>query len=673
MTTCGLFYMMGFTAFGGGNMDNKAIEAAALTIRALSMDGIQKANSGHPGLPMGCAELGALLYGEIMKHHPAEPDWIDRDRFILSAGHGSMLLYSLLHLCGYGLTLDDIKNFRQLGSPAAGHPEYGMASGIETTTGPLGAGFSNAVGFAIAEQMLGAKFNTADHTIIDHYTYVLSGDGCMMEGVASEAASLAGHLGLGKLIVFYDSNSITIDGSTEITFTEDVLARYEAYGWQALSGSAYDLDGIMGLVSQAKSEKEKPTLILLESIIGKGSPNLAGTSSVHGAALGADEVAATKKSLGIPEDVDFFVSPDATKYFDGKRDGWREGYTDWKERFASWAASNPVLKAAWDTYFSSPDTGSAQMPDYSTGDSVATRSAAATAQNALAKTVPNLVGGSADLAGSNKTSMPDYGVFCKTDRTGRTINFGVREHAMGGVVNGISLHGGLTTFCATFLVFADYMRPAIRLAALMKLPVVYVFTHDSIFVGEDGPTHQPIEHLESLRIIPNVRVLRPGDAEETNTAWKMALERRDGPTVLALTRQNLSVFEKSNAEWQKSCRKGAYTAVDCEGTPDVVVVATGSEVEMAIEAAGQSGQKVRVVSMICRELFEAQDSSFKESLIPAGVRVITAEAGIGAGWYGIASSPDDILSIDRFGESGPAAAVADALGMNTAGLVKLIG
>lgn len=654
-------------------MNSKAIEAAALTIRSLSMDGIQKANSGHPGLPMGCAELGALLYGEIMKHHPGEPGWIDRDRFILSAGHGSMLLYSLLHLCGYGLTLDDIKNFRQLGSPAAGHPEYGMAAGIETTTGPLGAGFSNAVGFAIAEQMLGAKFNTADASIIDHFTYVLSGDGCMMEGVASEAASLAGHLGLGKLIVFYDSNQITIDGSTDITFTEDVLDRYAAYGWQTLSGSAYDLDGIVDLVIQAKAEKEKPAIILLESIIGKGSPNKAGTSGVHGAALGEEEVIATRKNLGIPEGADFYVAPEAVEYFEGKQDGWGDAYTAWKKTFDAWAAANPDLKKQWDTHFSPPDTVSAEMPVYKPGESVATRSAGATAQNALAKTVLQLVGGSADLAGSNKTSMPDYGEFSKTERTGRTINYGVREHGMGGVANGIALHGGFTTFCATFLVFADYMRPAIRLAALMKLPVVYVFTHDSIFVGEDGPTHQPIEHVESLRIIPNLRVLRPGDAEETNEAWKMALERRDGPTVLALTRQNLSVFEKGKPGWRDDCRKGAYTALDCDGTPEVVVVATGSEVEMAIEAAGQSSKKVRVVSMISKELFEAQDSSFKTSLIPAGARVIAAEAGIGAGWLGIASSPDDILSIDRFGESGPASAVADALGMNAAALAKLIG
>jgi transketolase len=654
-------------------MNTKAVEAAALTIRSLSMDGIQKANSGHPGLPMGCAELGALLYGEIMKHDPAEPDWVDRDRFVLSAGHGSMLLYSLLHLCGYGLTLNDVKNFRQLGSPTAGHPEYGAAAGIETTTGPLGAGFSNAVGFAIAEQMLAAKFNTADTTIIDHYTYVLSGDGCMMEGITSEAASLAGHLGLGKLIVFYDSNHITIDGSTDITFTEDVLTRYKGYDWQTLSGSAYDIEGIMDLVSRAKAERDKPTIIILESIIGKGSPNMAGTSTVHGAPLGDEEIAATRKNLGIPTDTDFYVSPVAADYFNGKRSGWSKGYEAWKKRFTAWAAGNPELKAQWDSIFHLPDCAKADMPVYKAGDSVATRSAGNSAQLALAKVIPNIVGGSADLAGSNKTAMPDFGEFSKTDRKGRTINFGVREHGMGGITNGIALHGGFQPFCSTFLIFSDYMRPTIRLAALMNLPVIYIFTHDSIFVGEDGPTHQPIEQIESLRIIPNVRVLRPADAEETNEAWRMAIERRDGPTVIALTRQNLRVFEKGDPEWQQNIRKGAYTALDCEGAPEIVIAATGSEVTMAIEAAGESGKKVRVVSMISRELFEAQGSPFKESLIPVGVRVITAEAGIGTGWRGIATSEEDILCINKFGESGEATMVADSLGMNTAGLVKLIG
>lgn len=654
-------------------MNIKAIEAAATSIRSLSMDGVEKANSGHPGLPMGCAELGALLYGEIMKHDPSNPDWIDRDRFILSAGHGSMLLYSLLHLSGYGLTIDNLKNFRQLGSVTAGHPEYGAAKGIETTTGPLGAGFSNAVGLAIAEQMLGARFNTQDNTIIDHFTYVLSGDGCMMEGITSEAASLAGHLGLGKLVVFYDSNHITIDGSTDIAFTEDVLARYKAYNWQTLKGDAYDIPGILKLVETAKADTERPTMILLESTIGKGSPNLAGSHKVHGAPLGADEIAATRANLGIPEGSAFYVAPEATEYFAAKQDEWKSGHAAWATAFETWAAANPDLKTRWDEFFAESDVASAEMPSYEIGKAVATRSAGNNAQIAIAKTVPNLVGGSADLAASNKTSMPGLGEFSKADRTGRTINFGVREHGMGGVTNGIALHGGFRPFCATFLVFADYMRPTVRLAALMKLPVVYVFTHDSIYVGEDGPTHQPIEQIESLRIIPNVRVLRPADAEETNVAWQMAIERTDGPTVLALTRQNLAVFEKPDTEWAKKCRRGAYVALDSAGAPDVVVVATGSEVEMAMEAAAKSKRAVRVVSMISRELFQAQDAAYRGSVVPAGARVVVAEAGVGTGWGTIASSAGDILSIDRFGESGKAEEVAIHLNMTADRLVEIIG
>ncbi|MBT3274851.1 MAG: transketolase, partial [Spirochaetales bacterium] len=650
-----------------------AIEAAALSIRSLSMDGVEKANSGHPGLPMGCAELGALLYGEIMKHTPADPDWIDRDRFVLSAGHGSMLLYSLLHLSGYGVSLEDLKNFRQLGSITAGHPEYGLIKGIETTTGPLGAGFSNAVGFAIAEQMLGAAFNTDSRKIIDHFTYVLSGDGCMMEGITSEAASLAGHLGLGKLIVFYDSNHITIDGSTDIAFTEDVLKRYNAYNWQTLSCDAYDIPGIMNLVEKAKAETGKPTIILLNSIIGKGSPNMAGTHGIHGAPLGDEEIAATRKNLGIGADEAFYVAPEARKFFENRKQDWSFAHENWKQDFSAWTEENSELKAQWDVYFGAPNVAAAEMPAYEIGKGVATRSAGGSAQNAVAAAVPNLVGGSADLAASNKTSMPAYGEFSKENRAGRTINFGVREHGMGGVTNGITLHGGFRSFCATFLVFVDYMRPTVRLAALMKLPITYVFTHDSIFVGEDGPTHQPIEQIESLRIIPGVHMLRPADAEETNVAWQMALERTDGPTALALTRQNLSVFEKADPQWKENCRKGAYLALDCDGVPDVVVAATGSEVEMAIEAAGKSSRKVRVISVLSRELFEEQDAGYKKALLPEGVRVVVAEAGVGTGWGGIASSSDDILCINRFGESGKATEVAAHLGMTADKLIKLIG
>ena len=648
-------------------MNTETLNAIAVTIRSLSMDAVEKAGSGHPGLPMGNAELGALLYGEILKHHPAVPDWADRDRFVLSAGHGSMLLYSLLFLSGYGLTLEDIKNFRQLGSITAGHPEYGMIAGIETTTGPLGAGFSNAVGMAIAEQMLGARFNTPTAKIVDHFTYALSGDGCMMEGVTSEAASLAGHLGLGKLIVFYDSNGITIDGSTDISFTESVKGRFDAYNWQTLQGDAYNGEEIISLVAKAKSDQNRPSLIILKSIIGKGSPNLAGTHKVHGAALGPEEIAATRKALGIDEE--FYVDPRAVEFFSAQKNVWGKSYDEWKSMFSTWATENPDLKKEWDACFATPSVSDSDLPVFPLGDSVATRNAGGTVQNTIAALVPSLVGGSADLASSNKTAMPDFGEFSRENRAGRTINFGVREHGMGGVTNGLALHGGFVPFAATFLVFADYMRPAIRLAAIMKLPVVYIFTHDSIFVGEDGPTHQPVEQIESLRLIPGLTVYRPGDAQETAIAWKQAVTSDHGPSVIALTRQNLLIYEKQDSDWQNSCKKGAYVVKECSGEPDVVIVATGSEVPLALEAAeGLKEKKVRIVSMLSRDLFEQQDEEFKKKLLGKTARIVVAEAGITTGWRGIASSQNSVLGIDRFGESGKASQVASHLGITAENL-----
>ncbi len=651
-------------------MNTTAIEAVARTIRSLSMDAVEAAGSGHPGLPMGCAELGALLYGRILKHDPADPCWADRDRFILSAGHGSMLLYSLLYLSGYGLTLDDIKNFRQVGAPTAGHPEYGAAAGIETTTGPLGQGFANGVGIAVAEQMLAAKFNTKDHTVVDHYTYVLSGDGCMMEGVTSEAASLAGHLRLGKLIVFYDSNGITIDGSTELAFTEDVAKRFEAYNWHTQRGSAYDTDRIVEMVDAAKADAERPSLIILESIIGKGAPNLQGTSKVHGAPLGSDEIVAARKNLGLDEE--FSVAPAALEFFEKRRVELARRRAEWVSTFERWASSNPELKKEWDAAFRAPATDAIDFPTFEVGESVATRNAGGKILNACAAVVTNLVGGSADLASSNKTAMPDFGQFGRDDRSGRTINFGVREHAMGSIANGIALHGGLRPFAATFMVFADYMRPPIRLAALMRLPVIYVFTHDSIYVGEDGPTHQPVEQLESLRIFPGIVVFRPADAEETALAWRLALERTDGPTVLALTRQNLPVFERPDVDWCKDARKGAYVVREGGATPEAVVVATGSEVSLALEAAEMVGPRVRVVSMVSRELFLAAEREFRRRIIPEGVPVYVAEAAVASGWECVASDRDHVLSLERFGESGKAEEVAEHLGLTAARLAQMI-
>lgn len=657
-------------------MDKKALEAIARSVRTLTIDAVQAANSGHPGMPMGMAELGALLYGEVLNHNPADPSWANRDRFVLSAGHGSMFLYSLLHMSGYGLSLEEIKNFRQVGSKTPGHPEYGHTAGVETTTGPLGQGLANAVGMAIAERMLAARFNTSDHSIVDHHTYAVVGDGCLMEGITSEASSLAGHLGLGKLIVFYDSNRISIEGSTTLAFTEDVAARYRAYNWQVLTGNAYDPDDIRKLVAEAKADPARPTLIALESVIGHGSPNKAGSHDVHGAALGKDEVAATKQAIGVDPKEMFFIDPAVEPFFVERRKELAAAQAAWQQSFDAWSAANPGLLAQWKEMLEGgyrdvlKDIG---MPQYSVGDSVATRKASGAALQAIARMLTGVVGGSADLAPSNNTAMPEYGDFTRDTPEGRTLHFGVRELAMAAIGNGMALHGGLRPFVATFLVFSDYLRPAARLSALMQAPLIYVLTHDSIFVGEDGPTHQPIEHVAVLRAIPGMRVLRPADAEETNEAWLMALEH-NGPTVLALTRQNLPVMEKADRDWKKSMRRGAYVMREATsaGRPELIVVATGSEVSLALEAVEQSGRDARVISMPSRELFEAQDEGYRSALLPEGVPVIAAEAGIAQGWASITGRRDRVFSIDRFGESGPGNAVAEALGFTAGKLAAFI-
>ncbi|MDR0472056.1 MAG: transketolase [Treponema sp.] len=654
-------------------MDIKALEKTALSIRSLAMDAVQKANSGHPGVALGAAELGALLYGEILRHDPSDPAWPDRDRFVLSAGHGSMFLYSALHLSGYrDMSLDAIKSFRQLGSPAAGHPEYGVSGGIEMTTGPLGQGVASAAGMAIAETMLAARFNTANRKIVDHYTYVLAGDGCLQEGVSAEASSLAGHLGLGKLIVYYDSNRITIDGSTDLSFTEDVAARYEAYGWQVLKGSMYDFEGMAGLTAKAKAETKKPSLIILASIIGKGAPTKADTAEIHGSPLGMEELAAAKKALGIPGtegSLDFYIAPETQAYFRARQDEWKENRELWLSEFEAWAKENPEKKKEWDMFFSGK-ANPAAMPDFAFGDNIATRTAGGKALAAVAEANPNLVGGAADLKTPNAVALPNTSAYSASDRGGRYIHFGIREFGMAAIANGISLHGGLRPFCATFMVFADYLRPALRLSALMKQPVVYVLTHDSICVGEDGPTHQPVEHLASFRAIPNLRTLRPADAEETACAWAMAMERADGPSVLALSRQNITVFAKDDPDWKNTIRAGAYIVKKASDAQlDAVIIATGSEVGLALKAAELSGKNVQVVSMISRELFESQPEPLRNTIVPPGVRVIACEAGVRQGWERWAK-PEDIFSIDCFGESGPAAKVAEHLGFTAAALAK---
>lgn len=654
-------------------MDIKALEKTALSVRALSIDAIQKANSGHPGLPMGTAELGAMLYGELLRHDPSDPAWADRDRFILSAGHGSMLLYSLLYLAGYpDITMDDIKTFRQVGSRAAGHPEYGNAAGIETTSGPLGQGVAMAVGFAAAEEALAARFNTPSHQIVNHYTYALCGDGCLMEGVSAEASSFAGHHGLGKLILFYDSNKITIDGSTDLAFTEDVAKRYEAYGWQVLRGSMYDFEEIARLTAQAKAETGKPSIIILTSIIGKGSPNKQNTADIHGAPLGADEVAATRANLGIPGD--FYVAPEAQAYFAAKQPEWKKARESWQALFDAWSQANPEKRAEWDQFHSGKFLP-ATLPAFNAGDKLATRAAGTKALAAIASANANLIGGSADLKGPNAVGLPAaLGTWTKENRSGQYIHFGIREFAMACICNGISLHGGLRPYCSTFMVFSDYMRPAIRLSALMRQPVIYVLTHDSIFVGEDGPTHQPVEHIAALRVIPDLCVLRPGDAEEAAEAWTMAMEHTEGPVVLALSRQNITVFPKADPDWRNTMRTGAYIAKQSEGAdPGIVIIATGSEVNIAMDAAAAAvdGAKIRVVSMVCKELFESQPAAIRDTLLPPGARVIVCEAGVRNGWERWAK-PEDILSIDRFGVSGPAGKAGEYLGMTAAELVKII-
>ena len=654
-------------------MNTKGIAAAALSVRSLSMDAIEKAKSGHPGLPLGCAELAAVLYGEILKHNPADSKWIDRDRFVLSAGHGSMLLYSILHLAGYNISIDDIKTFRQVGSKCPGHPEYGVTDGVENTSGPLGQGIALAVGMAVAETMLAARFNTARRTVVNHYTYALVGEGCLEEGVASEACSFAGHNRLGKLIVFYDENRISIDGSTDITFTEDIAKRYEAYGWQVLSGSMYDVAEIIRLTEQAKAETQRPTLIMLKSVIGKYAPRQ-GTEKVHGEPLGEADVAATKKNLGLNPKEFFYASPDAYAYFAEKKPAFAKAQAAWSEEFAAWSAENPQLSQQWRAAFDGTADGEAAEPQYQTGASVATRSASGDMINALGLRYANLIGGSADLKGSNKSGMKcDGGTYSPQNRAGRSIEYGIREFAMASIASGIALHGGLRPFCATYLVFSDYMRPAIRLAALMKLPVIFVLTHDSFFVGEDGPTHQPVEHLASLRAIPNLQVLRPGDAEETVAAWSLAMQSSDHPVVLALTRQNVPVYAKQDAGWRETAARGAYIVQSGSAEPDVTVLATGSEVSMALEAAALVPQKsVRVVSVLDKELFEAQDAAFRAQILGGAPRVVTAEAGVRQGWEHYVAGREDNFCVDSFGLSGAGAKLAEHLGFTAQGLAQVL-
>ena len=645
-----------------GSLDPAFQTKAINAIRMLSADGVQSAKSGHPGMPMGMAAAAFALWTRYMRHSPSNPSWFDRDRFVLSAGHGSMLLYSLLHLTGYALPLEELKNFRQWGSKTAGHPEYGHTPGVETTTGPLGQGFANAVGMALAEEWLAARYNRPGHTLVDHYTYALAGDGCLMEGVSSEAASLAGHLKLGKLIVLYDNNGITIDGKTDISFTEKWAQRFEAYGWNVLEVDGLDAAAVSTAIEAAQSDG-RPSIIGCKTIIGFGSPNHAGTSKVHGEALGDDELKLTKEALGWPVEPRFFIPDDVLDFFRLAVDRGQTWENESASKLDAYAAEYPQEAAEFRRVIAGalPDGWESALPVF-VGKADATRNTSGKVINALAAVIPNLVGGSADLAGSNKTTINGKPFMRAGDFGGPNINFGVREHGMGSITNGLALHGGVIPYCATFLVFTDYMRPPMRLAALMGLRVVYVMTHDSIGLGEDGPTHQPIEHLSALRAIPNMNVMRPADGNESAWAWKVALERTSGPTVMALTRQNLPAWDRA-AEGLgpvESVEKGGY--VFYESAPnglDLVLVSTGSEVEICWNAAKQlasEGVGVRVVSMPSWLLFSEQSAAYRAEVLPAGVKKIAVEAASPFGWERwVGNDPQQsaIIGIDHFGASAP--------------------
>jgi transketolase len=648
------------------------------TIRMLSADAVQAANSGHPGAPMGLAPLAYVLWTKFLKHHPAEPRWPDRDRFVLSNGHASMLLYSLLHLCGYELSLDEIKRFRQWESRTPGHPEFGHAPGVETTTGPLGQGFGNAVGMAIAEAFLSSHFNRPGHGIVDHFTYVLAGDGDLMEGVASEAASLAGHLKLGKLIAFYDDNHISIEGNTDLAFSENVEMRFNAYGWRVLrvAGEGNDLDAIGKAIGAARAETERPTLIIVRTHIGFGSPNRQDSAKAHGEALGAEEVKLTKQNLGWPLDPAFLIPDAARDHFLKTSDRGRAAAEDWKKRWTAYSEKFPELAAEWERVMSRtlPEGWDQAIRGYKPKEAVATRQASGEILNAVAPVLPTLIGGSADLAPSNNTLLKGSADFSSKDRAGRNMHFGVREHGMGAVLNGMTIHGGLMPYGATFLVFSDYMRPSIRLAALMSLPVIYVFTHDSIGLGEDGPTHQPVEHLAALRAIPNLTVIRPADAAETAWAWHVALENRGGPVALILTRQKVPLLERGPFASAEDLALGAYVLSESSKEKiDLVLIATGSEVQLAVEAQKRlltEGIGARVVSMPSWELFDRQPETYRDSIFPNdGTARLAIEAGSPMGWHRYSGAKGDVIGIERFGASAPGPTVLKEFGFTAEAVV----
>ncbi|MCB1867963.1 MAG: transketolase [Gammaproteobacteria bacterium] len=659
----------------------------ANAIRALSMDAVQKANSGHPGAPMGMADIAEVLWNDYMKHNPANPKWADRDRFVLSNGHGSMLIYSLLHLTGYDLTIDDLKQFRQLHSKTPGHPEYGYAPGVETTTGPLGQGITNAVGMAIAEKSLAAQFNRDGHNIVDHYTYTFLGDGCLMEGISHEACSLAGTLKLGKLIAFYDDNNISIDGEVRggehgaAWFTDNTPMRFEAYGWHVIPKvDGHDAEAVKAAIEEARGVKDRPTLICCQTLIGYGSPNKQGKEECHGAPLGGDEIALTRKALGW-DHAPFEVPPDVYAGWNAKERG-ANAEAEWETQMAAYAKVHPELAVEFKRRMAGemPPNWEENATAFieavnKKGEKLATRKASQNAIEGYGPFIPEYMGGSADLAGSNLTIWSGSKALTPDDASGNYIHYGVREFGMSAIMNGIELHGGFKSYGATFLMFSEYARNALRMAALMKLSPIHVYTHDSIGLGEDGPTHQPVEQTATLRMIPRMSVWRPSDAVETAVSWKIALERKGGPTSLILSRQNLPHMERTQEQMSRIC-KGGYVLSDCEGTPEAIIIATGSEVELAMNAAKsltQKGRRVRVVSMPSTDTFDAQDAGYKESVLPASVSArVAVEAGVTGFWGKYVGLSGKVIGLDTFGESAPAPEVYKHFGITAESVEKAV-
>lgn len=662
------------------NVARPARRDLANAIRALSMDAVQAANSGHPGAPMGMADIAEVLWNDYLRHNPANPEWVDRDRFVLSNGHGSMLLYSLLHLTGYPLSMDEIRNFRQFGYRTAGHPEREAELGIETTTGPLGQGISNAVGMALAEKMLAAEFNRPGFEIVDHKTWVFTGDGCLMEGISHEACSLAGTLKLGKLICLYDDNGISIDGEVAAWFSDDTAARFRAYGWQVIDEvDGHDSEALNAAIAEAVADEERPTLICCKTVIGCGSPNKQGTASTHGAPLGADEIAATRAALGW-DSPPFEIPEDIASAWDG-RDKGAASEQAWNELFARYELEFPELAAEFlrRKHGALPDTWSefaaSKIAEIDAeGAKMATRQASLLALNAFAPALPELIGGSADLTGSNLTKHDGSRPVTGDDASGNYIYFGVREFGMSAICNGMAAHGSLIPYSGTFLTFSDYARNALRMAALMELQNIFVYTHDSIGLGEDGPTHQPVEHVASLRLIPNMRVWRPCDTVETAVAWRDAIERRNGPVSLVLTRQGLPHQARSVAQ-RDNIARGGYVLRDSDGTPDLILIATGSEVALAVESAAvlsDSGVKVRVVSMPCVELFDQQTADYRESVLPAAVSArVAIEAGVTEGWWRFVGTSGRVVGMDTFGQSAPAEKLFEHYGFSVDNVVSV--